>query len=220
MTYYSSANRVWFLLRNLLQFFDLSAAEYKHILRIAGKDIEGSKKVIVALSKVKGVGYNFAHVLLQSLNINPNSRVGFLTDRELTDIEAAIRDPSKARMPEWYLNRRKDMDTGSDRHLITSDLDFMISNEIDREKTIFSWRGYRHMFGLRVRGQCTRTTGRKGGAVGVKKIGRPMPSAVSSSPSKSTGPAAASPTGGVVSSTKPAAGAAVEENTDSTAPKK
>jgi small subunit ribosomal protein S13 len=122
----------------------LSAAEYKHILRIAGKDIEGSKKVIVALSKVKGVGYNFAHVLLQSLNINPNSRVGFLTDRELTDIEAAIRDPSKARMPEWYLNRRKDMDTGSDRHLITSDLDFMISNDIDREKTIMSWRGYRH----------------------------------------------------------------------------
>jgi small subunit ribosomal protein S13 len=135
----------------------LSAAEYKHILRIAGKDIEGSKKVIVALSRVKGIGYNFAQVLLQSLNINPNSRVGFLTDRELTDIEAAIRDPSKARMPEWYLNRRKDMDTGSDRHLITSDLDFMISNDIDREKTIMSWRGYRHMFGLRVRGQCTRT---------------------------------------------------------------
>jgi len=35
---------------------------------------------------------------------------------------------------------------------------------------VYSWRGYRHMFGLRVRGQCTRTTGRKGGAVGVKKV--------------------------------------------------
>ncbi len=194
----------------------MSAAEYKHILRIAGKDIDGSKKVIVALSKVKGVGYNFAHVLLQSLNINPNSRIGFLTDRELTDIEAAIRDPSKARMPEWYLNRRKDMDTGSDRHLITSDLDFMISNDIDREKNVMSWRGYRHMFGLRVRGQCTRTTGRKGGAVGVKKVGKPMPS-VSSTPTKSTGPVASSSTGGVASTTKPAAG---EENTNSTAPKK
>ena len=198
----------------------MSAAEYKHILRIAGKDIEGSKKVIVALSKVKGVGYNFAHVLLHSLNINPNSRVGFLTDRELTDIEAAIRDPSKARMPEWYLNRRKDMDTGSDRHLITSDLDFMISNDIDREKTVMSWRGYRHMFGLRVRGQCTRTTGRKGGAVGVKKVGKPMPSAVSNIPTKSTGQAASSTTGGVSSTTKPAAATAGEENTNSTTPKK
>ena len=78
----------------MFNFFELSAAEYKHILRIAGKDIEGSKKVIVALSKVKGIGYNFAHVLLQSLNINMNSRVGFLTDGELADIEVAIRDPS------------------------------------------------------------------------------------------------------------------------------
>jgi hypothetical protein len=47
-----------------------------------------------------------------------------------------------------------------------------------------------------------------------------MPSAVSSAPSKSTGPAVASATGGVASSTKPAADAAVEENTNSTAPKK
>ena len=195
----------------------MSAAEYKHILRIAGKDIEGSKKVIVALSKVKGVGYNFAHVLLQSLNINLNSRVGFLTDRELADIEVAIRDPSKSRMPEWYLNRRKDMDTGSHRHLITSDLDFMVSNDIEREKTIMSWRGYRHMFGLRVRGQCTRTTGRKGGAVGVKKIGKPMPSPVSSTPSKGTASAATTVTGEVASNTKSAAG---PENADTTPPKK
>ncbi len=194
----------------------MSAAEYKHILRIAGKDIEGSKKVIVALSKVKGIGYNFAHVLLQSLNINLNSRVGFLTDRELADIETAIKDPSRSRLPEWYWNRRKDMETGSHRHLITSDLDFMISNDIDREKTIMSWRGYRHMFGLRVRGQCTRTTGRKGGAVGVKKIGKPMPSAVSSTPSKGTGSGSATVTGEDASSIKPAAEA---ENANTT-PKK
>ncbi|HYX57105.1 MAG TPA: 30S ribosomal protein S13 [Nitrososphaeraceae archaeon] len=194
----------------------MSAAEYKHILRIAGKDIEGSKKVIVALSKVKGIGYNFAHVLLQSLNINLNSRVGFLTDRELADIETAIKDPSRSRLPEWYWNRRKDMETGSHRHLITSDLDFMISNDIDREKTIMSWRGYRHMFGLRVRGQCTRTTGRKGGAVGVKKIGKPMPSAVSSTPSKGTGSGSATVTGEGASSIKPAAEA---ENANTT-PKK
>ena len=194
----------------------MSAAEYKHILRIAGKDIEGSKKVIVALSKVKGIGYNFAHVLLQSLNINLNSRVGFLTDRELADIETAIKDPSRSRLPEWYWNRRKDMETGSHRHLITSDLDFMISNDIDREKTIMSWRGYRHMFGLRVRGQCTRTTGRKGGAVGVKKIGKPMPSAVSSTPSKGTGSGSATVTGEDTSSIKPA----VEAENANTTPKK
>lgn len=162
-------------MRKLFLVFSLSASDYKHILRIAGKDITGSKKLIVALSEIKGIGYNFAQVLLQSLNISPNIRVGFLTDKELSDIEAAIKNPSRSGMPYWYVNRRKDMDTGSDQHLITSDLDFAISNDIDREKNVMSWRGYRHMFGLRVRGQCTRTTGRRGGAVGVKKTGKPMP---------------------------------------------
>ena len=170
----------------------MSALDYKHILRIAGKDIAGSKKVIVALSEVRGIGYNFAQVSLQSLNINPNIRVGFLTDRELTEIETAIRNPSKLGMPGWYMNRRKDMDTGSDQHLITSDLAFAISNDIEREKSVMSWRGYRHMFGLRVRGQCTRTTGRRGGAVGVKKIvGRPMPGPTSPSSSTTASPEAA-----------------------------
>jgi len=153
----------------------LSASDYKHIVRIAGKDIAGSKKLITALSEIRGVGYNYSQVLLQSLNINPNIRVGFITDRELTEVEAAIRNPVKSGIPAWYVNRRKDIDTGSHQHLITSDLDFAISNDIDREKNVMSWRGYRHMFGLRVRGQCTRTTGRRGGAVGVRKTGKPMP---------------------------------------------
>jgi small subunit ribosomal protein S13 len=148
----------------------LSISEYKHILRIAGKDIEGSKKIIIALSQIKGLGYNVSQVILQSLNINSNMRIGFLTEKEVSDIEAAIKNPSLIGIPNWYLNRRKDSATGSDRHLLTSDLDLTISNDIEREKTVYSWRGYRHMFGLRVRGQCTRTTGRKGGAVGVKKV--------------------------------------------------
>jgi small subunit ribosomal protein S13 len=149
---------------------NLSASEYKYILRIAGKDIDGSKKVIVAVSEIKGIGYNFAQVLTQTLNINPDKRVGFLTESELREIEGAIANPDKAGVPQWYLNRRKNMDTGSNQHMITSDLDFAATNDVEREKLVMSWRGYRHMFGLRVRGQRTRTTGRKGGAVGVKKV--------------------------------------------------
>jgi small subunit ribosomal protein S13 len=167
----------------------LSASEYKHILRIAGKDIEGGKKLIVALSEIKGVGYNFAQVLIQSLNINPNMRVGFLTENDIREIEQAISNPARAGIPQWYLNRRKNMDDGSNNHMITSDLDFAASNDIEREKLVMSWRGYRHMFGLRVRGQCTRTTGRRGGAVGVKKV-KVMPGAA---PAEAAGPAPATP---------------------------
>ncbi|MDQ3852718.1 MAG: 30S ribosomal protein S13 [Thermoproteota archaeon] len=167
----------------------MSASEYKHILRIAGKDIEGGKKLIVALSEIRGVGYNFAQVLIQSLNINPNMRVGFLTENDIREIEQAISNPARAGIPQWYLNRRKNMDDGSNNHMITSDLDFAASNDIEREKLVMSWRGYRHMFGLRVRGQCTRTTGRRGGAVGVKKV-KVMPGAAPAAPTAATGPTA------------------------------
>jgi small subunit ribosomal protein S13 len=187
---FSLSQLAWFLLRNLLWEFSLSASEYKHILRIAGKDIEGGKKLIVALSEIKGIGYNFAQILIQSLNINPNMRIGFLTENDIREIEQAISNPAKVGIPQWYLNRRKSMDDGSNYHMITSDLDFVASNDIEREKLVMSWRGYRHMFGLRVRGQCTRTTGRRGGAVGVKKV-KAMPGAA---PSPATTTAASTTT--------------------------
>jgi small subunit ribosomal protein S13 len=183
----------------------LSASEYKHILRIAGKDVEGGKKLLVALSEIKGVGYNYAQVLTQSLNLNPNIRVGFLNDNEVREIEQAISNPTKFGVPEWYLNRKKDMDVGTTHHLITSDLDFAISNDVDREKTVMSWRGYRHMFGLRVRGQRTRTTGRKGGAVGVKKVKMMPGAAPAGAPGAAPAAGAPAPAAGAA---KPAAGAA------------
>jgi small subunit ribosomal protein S13 len=166
----------------------LSVGEYKYILRIAGKDIDGGKKVIVALSQVRGLGYNLSQVILQSLNINPNTRVGFLTENELSEIETAIQNPTQIGIPAYFFNRRKDLETGLDNHLITSELDFTISNDIEREKTVYSWRGYRHMFGLKVRGQCTRTTGRKGGAVGVRKLARPVPGGAPGAPAKEAPP--------------------------------
>ena len=82
------------------------------------------------------------------------------------------------------------MDDGSNNHMITSDLDFAASNDIEREKLVMSWRGYRHMFGLRVRGQCTRTTGRRGGAVGVKKV-KAMPGVAPAAPGAEAAPAPA-----------------------------
>jgi small subunit ribosomal protein S13 len=185
----------------LFRDFGLSASEYKHILRIAGKDIEGGKKLIVALSEIKGVGYNFAQVLIQSLNINPNMRVGFLTESDIHEIEQAISNPARAGIPQWYLNRRKNMDDGSNNHMITSDLDFAASNDIEREKLVMSWRGYRHMFGLRVRGQCTRTTGRRGGAVGVKKV-KVMPGAEPVAPGAAA-PAAPAASGGTTNPAPP-----------------
>jgi len=155
----------------------LSTSEYRHIVRIAGKDVDGSKKLVVALSEIKGVGFNFAQILLNTLKIDPNVRIGFLSEKDISEIEDGIRDPAKVGLPRWFLNRRNDLETGSTKHIITADWDLMVKNDIEREKNVMSWRGFRHMMGLKVRGQRTRTTGRKGGAVGVKKAGKMIPTA-------------------------------------------
>ena len=153
----------------------MSSQEFRHIVRIAGKDIPGTKKTIIGISQIKGMGYNFAKAILDVLKINPNSNVGFLTESQVGEIEKAMKNPSSVNIPPWFLNRRKDIDSGNNLHLITSDIDFNVRNDIEREKNMNSWRGFRHTYGLKVRGQRTRTTGRKGGAVGVRKGGKILP---------------------------------------------
>lgn len=153
----------------------LSSQEYRHIVRIIGNDIPGEKKILVGLSQIRGIGYGFATAILDTLKISSNTNIGYLSEEQVGSIEKILQDPSGAGFPTWFLNRRKDAETGEDRHLLTSDIEFTVRNDIERERMTGSWRGYRHMFGLKVRGQRTRTTGRKGGAVGVAKGGKVMP---------------------------------------------
>jgi len=131
--------------------------------------------MVVGLTQIRGVGYMFANTILNLLKINPDQRIGYLSSEQVKSIESIIKNPSASNFPSWFLNRRKDVETGEDKHLITSDIAFTVRNDVEREKTSGSWRGIRHMFGLKVRGQRTRCTGRKGGAVSVAKGGKIMP---------------------------------------------
>ncbi len=171
----------------------MTTQEYNHIIRIIGNDIPGDKKVLLGLTQIRGVGYNFANAILDSLKIDPNTNMGYLSDSQVQSIEQILNDPLSANFPTWFVNRRKDMETGNDKHLITSDIEFTVRNDVERERLTSSWKGYRHMFGLKVRGQRTRTSGRKGGAVGVAKGGKVMPAkgGAGAPPAEGEAPAAA-----------------------------
>jgi small subunit ribosomal protein S13 len=153
----------------------LSSQEYRHIVRIVGNDIPGERKLIVGLTQIKGIGFNFATAISSTLKINQNSNIGNLTEENVQAIEKLILNPIEAKFPLWFLNRQKDIETGKDMHLLTSDIPFTLRNDIERERVTVSWRGYRHLSGLKVRGQRTRTSGRRGGAVGVAKGGLAAP---------------------------------------------
>jgi small subunit ribosomal protein S13 len=143
--------------------------EFRHIVRIRGTDLNGTKKITHGLTKIKGVGSSLANAVIKAAGFRPDMRLGSLTDAEVAKVEDIISDPAKYSIPSWLLNRRKDAETGRDLHLVTADLALRTKMDIDFMKNIKSWKGIRHSLGLKVRGQRTKTTGRSGKAVGVRK---------------------------------------------------
>jgi small subunit ribosomal protein S13 len=143
--------------------------EFQHIIRFAGTDIQGTQLVTYALTNVKGIGIGIANAIMEKAGVDPATRMGLLSVAEVEKLEDIILNPVKYDIPTWVLNRQKDMETGKNIHLLSADLVFQNKTDIDEMKKIRSWKGIRHSYGLKVRGQRTKTTGRKGKAMGVKK---------------------------------------------------
>lgn len=143
--------------------------EFRHILRVSGADIDGTKKVVYGITKIKGVGASYALAIVRASEVRPEQRMGDLSESEVQKLEDVMKDPAKYGLPSRLFNRRKGLETGQDSHLIGADLTLSVKTDIDFMKDIRTWKGIRHSLGLKVRGQRTRTTGRKGRAVGVAK---------------------------------------------------
>ncbi len=143
--------------------------KFRQIIRIAGTNVDGTKKLAYALTEVKGVGIMLANVIIEKAGFDQDTRLGFLSDAGVKEIERIIENPSKNDIPKWFLNRQKDRETGNDLHLIGPNIDLQVKSDIEHMKKIKSWKGYRHSHGLKVRGQKTRTTGRTQKSLGVRK---------------------------------------------------
>ena len=117
-----------------------SRQEFQHIIRIAGKDLEGTLLLVHAISKINGVGMTLANAITRKANINPNQRVGYLTDTDKTKLEDIINNPTKHGIPTYMLNRQKDLDTGENKHIIGADLTLQIKTDIEAMKNQKSWR--------------------------------------------------------------------------------
>ncbi len=138
------------------------------IIRILSKDIEGRMKIYPGLTKIKGVSWTLANAICKALKIDKNKKIGSLTAEEIKEISEFIKNP---KLPSYLHNRKKDFETGKDKHLTGSDLELRTDFDIKRLKKIKSYRGYRHMSGLPLRGQRTKSHFRKhrSKGVGIKK---------------------------------------------------
>lgn len=144
--------------------------EIKTIVRIANTDLDGEKPVFQALRSIKGVSYTMSKAICKVADLNPNQKLGTLDPKTIEKLEEVIKEPITFGVPSFLVNRRRDIETGKDIHLIGADLDMVKRFDIQRYVDLRTYRGWRHMFGQPVRGQETRSSFReKGKIVGVMK---------------------------------------------------
>ena len=137
------------------------------IMRISGTDIPINMSIYAGLAKIKGISWSISNAICTYLKISKLRKISTLTVSEIEKIMETIKS---AKIMPWLVNRKKDRETGKNRHLIGSELDLQKEFDIRRIKKIRSYKGIRHSQSQPVRGQRTRSHFRKKGlSVGVKR---------------------------------------------------
>ena len=106
--------------------------------RIAGVDLPRDKRAEIGLTYIFGIGKTTSNQILEKAGIDANIRIKDLTEEEVNTLRKLI---------------------DSDR-LVEGDLRREIALNIKRLRDIKCYRGIRHMRGLPLRGQKTKTNAR------------------------------------------------------------
>jgi len=105
--------------------------------RIKGIDLSPNKRVVIALTKIHGVGRSLSQKVLSSAKVSEDIKVKDLNDDQITAIRAEL-----------------------DNYPVEGEVRKEVSLNIKRLMEIGSYRGSRHRKGLPVRGQRTITNAR------------------------------------------------------------
>jgi small subunit ribosomal protein S13 len=109
------------------------------MVRILGNNLSNKKKIYIALTCIYGIGIPTSKKVLATLKIDPNLKVTDLTETNISSLRDILE---------------------TDDFKLEGDLKRLISLNIKRLIDINSFRGKRHLKGLPVRGQRTRTNNR------------------------------------------------------------
>uniref|UniRef100_A0A8C2LV38 Small ribosomal subunit protein uS13 n=1 Tax=Cricetulus griseus TaxID=10029 RepID=A0A8C2LV38_CRIGR len=123
----------------------------QHILQVLNTNIDGQRKIAFTIIAIKGV-------VLRKVDFDLTKRAGELTEDQV----------ERYKIPDWFLNRQKDVKDGKYIQVLANGLDNKLHEDLERLK-IRIHRGLQPFWGLRVQGQHTKTTGHRGHTMGVSK---------------------------------------------------
>lgn len=142
--------------------------DFKYIVRVADTDLDGNRSVEFGLTAIRGVGLRVSKAILKQMDLEGSMKMGDLSDEQVTEMNDFVVSFVED-VPPWMLNRQRDYDTGDDTHLVGVNVKLTLQDDINRLRKIRSYRGIRHETGQKVRGQRSKSNGRKGSAVGVSR---------------------------------------------------
>ncbi|KAF0852725.1 40S small subunit ribosomal protein uS13 (rpS18) [Andalucia godoyi] len=140
----------------------LPEGQFIHIRRILNTNIDGKAKVMYALTKIRGIGRRFSNLVCKRAKVDMAKRAGELSNEEIERLVAVIQNPLDFNIPDWFVNRRRDMKDGATYQVTSNNVDTVLRDDLERLKKIRCHRGLRHSWNIKVRGQRTGTTGRRG----------------------------------------------------------
>ncbi|KAJ1942568.1 ribosomal 40S subunit protein S18B [Kickxella alabastrina] len=146
-----------------------SKDQFQPMLRLLNTNVDGNVNIMYALTKIKGVGRRYSNLVCKKADIDITKRAGEVTADELERVIEIVQNPLQYKIPAWFLNKQRDHTDGTTNQLVANNVDIELRKDLERLKKIRAHRGIRHYWGLRVRGQHTKTTGRRGRTVGVTK---------------------------------------------------
>merc|ERR1712098_962245 len=86
--------------------------KFQHILRLMNTNIDGRRKVMFAMTAIKGVGRRYSNIVLKKADIDQTKRAGEMTEEEVEKIVTIMSNPRQYKIPDWFLNRQKDIKDG------------------------------------------------------------------------------------------------------------
>ena len=108
------------------------------MLRISSINLPDNKRIEIALTYIYGIGRSTSRKILESLNVDMNTRTKDLSEKDANRLRETIEKT----------------------HRVEGELRHLVKMNIKRLKEIGSYRGIRHAKGLPVRGQRTKTNTR------------------------------------------------------------
>ena len=105
--------------------------------RISGVELQDNWKLDYALTRIKGIGWTLSRGIVESLSLDPKKKLSELSLDELSKIAAKLEE-----------------------NVVEGELIRQVKSNIQRVRTIGSYRGLRHARSLPVRGQRTRRNAR------------------------------------------------------------